>query len=126
MDQLLDVVIDPDLSWRWKDEDELREAVELGLMSEGRADAVRREAERAIERLEARQCPAYPHPKRLIHDSDKVRRAAPARTNSTRPRGPIAVCSDTTRPLPRIAVVGIPGRRSGPITETGRLARPSY
>ena len=57
MDQLLDVVIDPDLSWRWKDEDELREAIELGLMSQGGAEAVRREAERAIERLEARQPP---------------------------------------------------------------------
>lgn len=57
MDQLLDVVIEPDLSWRWKDEDELREAVELGIMSGERAEAVRREAERAIARLEARRPP---------------------------------------------------------------------
>jgi hypothetical protein len=57
MDQLLDVVIDPDLTWRWKDEDELAEAVELGLMTEAKATAVRREGERAIERLEARRSP---------------------------------------------------------------------
>jgi len=57
MDQLLDIVIDPDLTWRWKDEDELAEAVELGLMTEAKATAVRREGERAIERLEARRSP---------------------------------------------------------------------
>ena len=57
MDQLLDIVVDPDLTWRWKDEDELAEAVELGLMTEGDASEVRREGERAIERLEARRSP---------------------------------------------------------------------
>jgi hypothetical protein len=57
MDQLLDVVIDPDLTWRWKDEDELAEAVELGVMTEAQATAVRSEGERAIERLEARESP---------------------------------------------------------------------
>lgn len=57
MDQMLDVVIDPDLSWRWKDEDELLDAVDLGLLTAYQADAIRAEGERVIERLEAREPP---------------------------------------------------------------------
>ncbi len=48
-DQHLDIVLPPDLSEaRWKDEDELEEAVAYGSMSAAEADAVRAEAERAI------------------------------------------------------------------------------
>ncbi len=48
-DQHLDVVFPPDLGEpRWKDEDELEEAVAYGSMSAAEADAVRAEAERAI------------------------------------------------------------------------------
>ncbi len=57
MDHMLDIVIDPDLSWRWKDEDELAEAVSVGLVTQAWADEVRREGERAIERVERRQAP---------------------------------------------------------------------
>lgn len=57
MDHILDVVIETDLSWRWKDEDELVDAVELGLISADQADGIRAEAERAIERLESRGPP---------------------------------------------------------------------
>ncbi len=57
MDQLLDVVIEPDLSWRWKDEDELIEAVAFGLLSTCQGEAICAEGERAIERLEARKPP---------------------------------------------------------------------
>lgn len=57
MDQMLDVVIDADLSWRWKDEEELEEAVVLGLVTRGQATDIRAEAERVIGRLEARQPP---------------------------------------------------------------------
>jgi hypothetical protein len=56
-DHLLDVWIDPDRSWRWKDEDELAEAVELGLFTPAKADAIRAEGERAIERIEAWSTP---------------------------------------------------------------------
>jgi Protein of unknown function (DUF402) len=52
-DHLLDIVIDPDRSWRWKDEDHLAEAVEIGLFSPEQARAFRTEGERAIERIEA-------------------------------------------------------------------------
>jgi hypothetical protein len=57
MDHMLDIVIEPDLSWRWKDEHEITEAVALGIVSRVWADEVRREGERVIERLEARRPP---------------------------------------------------------------------
>lgn len=57
MDHMLDIVIEPDLSWRWKDEDEFAEALEIGLMSRRQADAIRAEGERVVERLEARRSP---------------------------------------------------------------------
>lgn len=57
MDHVLDVVVDPDLSWRWKDEQELADAVRLGLFTPEHADATRAEGERVIAQLEARQSP---------------------------------------------------------------------
>jgi predicted RNA-binding protein associated with RNAse of E/G family len=57
MDHVLDVVIDPDLSWRWKDEEELEEAVRLGLLSRQEAASIRAEGERVIAQLEAREPP---------------------------------------------------------------------
>jgi predicted RNA-binding protein associated with RNAse of E/G family len=48
MDQMLDVVIAPDGSWAWKDEDELAAAVELGLFSEERVTLLRAEAARVL------------------------------------------------------------------------------
>ena len=57
-DHMLDIVIEPDLtSWRWKDEDELAEAVSLGLISQAQADEIRAEGHRALARLEARSAP---------------------------------------------------------------------
>jgi len=53
-DHFLDVVVDPDRSWRWKDEDELEHAVERELVSEAEAREIRAEGERAIARIEAR------------------------------------------------------------------------
>jgi predicted RNA-binding protein associated with RNAse of E/G family len=57
LDQHLDVVIDPDFSWRWKDEDELADAVEIGLLSRQQADAIRAEGERAIHCMQAGASP---------------------------------------------------------------------
>jgi hypothetical protein len=60
MDQLLDLVISPDLStWHWKDEDEFNEAVALGVYSSEDARAIRAEGEGVIARLQARQSPFY-------------------------------------------------------------------
>jgi hypothetical protein len=47
-DQALDVLAFPDGTWRWKDEDELLEAVELGIWTEAEADEIRAEGERVI------------------------------------------------------------------------------
>ncbi|MBI2912538.1 MAG: DUF402 domain-containing protein [Chloroflexi bacterium] len=50
MDHVLDVVVSRDLTaWRWKDEDELREAVARGLFSEEQAAAIRADGERALK-----------------------------------------------------------------------------
>jgi len=55
MNRKLDIVIEPDPSWRWKDKDELDETVSMGLVTQ--AGDVRREGERLIGRLEARRPP---------------------------------------------------------------------
>ena len=49
VDHFLDIIIRPDLSsWEWKDEDELQEATQLGLLSQPMADQIRQEGERVI------------------------------------------------------------------------------
>jgi hypothetical protein len=47
-DLALDVTVDPDGTWSWKDEDELAEAVELGVLDAAGAAEVRAEGERVI------------------------------------------------------------------------------
>jgi hypothetical protein len=47
-DWALDVTITPDGRWAWKDEDDLAEAVERGVLDEAGAAAVRAEGERVI------------------------------------------------------------------------------
>jgi len=52
IDHLLDVVVAPDRStWRWKDEDELSEAVDLGIFSPAEAEAFRAAGLQAVEHL---------------------------------------------------------------------------
>ena len=48
-DLVLDIRIQPDRSWAWKDEDELEEAVRLGRFTEDEAQAIRAEGERVLE-----------------------------------------------------------------------------
>lgn len=57
MDHALDIVVDTNRSWRWKDEEELEELVAVGLFTREKADAVRAEGERVIERIEAWTAP---------------------------------------------------------------------
>jgi hypothetical protein len=57
MDLMLDVTVEPDLTWQWKDEDEFATCLELGLYSDQLGTHVRAEAERAIGDLEARRWP---------------------------------------------------------------------
>ncbi|MEE8336677.1 MAG: DUF402 domain-containing protein [Dehalococcoidia bacterium] len=56
-DHTLDVVVTPDRAWRWKDEEEMTERVELGVYSAEFAEAVRAEGERVIATLERRGSP---------------------------------------------------------------------
>ena len=57
-DHFLDVIVRPDMSsWHWKDEDELEEALEGGLVTRQQAAEFRAEGERAVERLLARREP---------------------------------------------------------------------
>jgi len=48
VDQVLDIWVDPDQNWKWKDEDELEAAVRLGRFSNEEAAAIRAEGERVI------------------------------------------------------------------------------
>ena len=48
MDHALDVLVEPDGSWRWKDEDDFEEAQRLGVFTAEEAAAVRAEGERVI------------------------------------------------------------------------------
>jgi hypothetical protein len=48
-DLVLDIRIQPDGSWAWKDEDELEEAVRLGRFTKDEAQAIRAEGERVLE-----------------------------------------------------------------------------
>jgi hypothetical protein len=58
LDQWLDIIIKPDLSgWHWKDEDELAEAVELGLISQEKAAALYKEGERVANWIQSGKSP---------------------------------------------------------------------
>ena len=56
-DHFLDIVVDADLNWAWKDEDELEEAVAVGRLTIGAARAVRSEGDRVVASIEARHWP---------------------------------------------------------------------
>jgi len=53
MDLMLDVVVEPDRTWRWKDDDEFDEILERGIFDAGTGTRVRREADDVIARVEA-------------------------------------------------------------------------
>jgi len=58
IDQLLDIIVYPDLSeWYWKDEDELEEAVSIGLISYQKALKLRVEGEKVIQWLQSGTSP---------------------------------------------------------------------
>ncbi len=49
----LDIVINPDRTWRWKDEDELAWSQEQGLRTKQEVQSIRREAEQVVRLLAA-------------------------------------------------------------------------
>ncbi len=57
VDQFLDILVQPDLSWEWKDEDELELAVDRGRITLDEAATVRAEGERVVADIEARRFP---------------------------------------------------------------------
>lgn len=57
-DHTLDVVVTPDLAWKWRDEDELRNHVTEGFYTEALAAAVRAEGEEVIAAI----CQRRAHP----------------------------------------------------------------
>jgi predicted RNA-binding protein associated with RNAse of E/G family len=58
LDQWLDVIVAPDLSnWHWKDEDEFKEAIEVGLISKERAATLRTEGERVAKWIQSGKSP---------------------------------------------------------------------
>jgi predicted RNA-binding protein associated with RNAse of E/G family len=57
-DHILDIVISADRSeWKWKDEDEFREAVAIGLFSRDEALSIRMEGERVISMMQSGASP---------------------------------------------------------------------
>ena len=57
-DLALDIVVQPDMSWSWKDEDEFEALAPRGLLSVDEVLAVRAEANRMVRRIEDR-CPPF-------------------------------------------------------------------
>jgi len=53
LDHVLDLVVNPDGTWHWKDEDEFDEAVALGLFTHREALEIRAEGERVMASLAA-------------------------------------------------------------------------
>ncbi|MGI8483790.1 MAG: DUF402 domain-containing protein [Thermomicrobiales bacterium] len=56
-DLFLDIVVNPDRSWRWKDEDELAEAVLVGRLNAYQANDIRVEGERVAAMIDAGEWP---------------------------------------------------------------------
>jgi predicted RNA-binding protein associated with RNAse of E/G family len=56
-DHSLDIVVDPDLTWSWKDQDDFEDRVRQGVYSEPFAQEVRAEAARVIAAIETRASP---------------------------------------------------------------------
>jgi hypothetical protein len=57
MDLMLDLVVELDGSWRWKDRREFDAVVERGLLDRSTVDRVLTEADGVIERIEANAAP---------------------------------------------------------------------
>jgi predicted RNA-binding protein associated with RNAse of E/G family len=58
LDQWLDAIVKPDLSaWHWKDEDELEEAITLGLISKERAAALYADGEKVARWIKSGNSP---------------------------------------------------------------------
>jgi hypothetical protein len=60
LDQILDVVVEPDrATWRWKDEDELAWAVETGRYTSREAEQIRQHGDEALARMASKRPPLH-------------------------------------------------------------------
>ena len=57
LDQELDIVVSPDLTWRWKDAEHLVQAQSIGLFSPEQVNAIRQEGRQVIEDIQAKVSP---------------------------------------------------------------------
>jgi hypothetical protein len=57
MDLMLDIVVEPNLEWRWKDEDEFAEIMDRGIFKSATGERVRKEAQLVIDAIETCQVP---------------------------------------------------------------------
>ncbi len=57
LDHELDIVVSPDLHWRWKDRDHMEQAQSIGLFSPEQASAIAQEGQRALEDIRRRAVP---------------------------------------------------------------------
>jgi predicted RNA-binding protein associated with RNAse of E/G family len=57
LDNKLDLILYPDGSWKWKDEDELEESVARGLLRGGQARGIRKEGEEVLKRFRSGASP---------------------------------------------------------------------
>ena len=61
LDHKLDVIVELDGSWRWKDEDQFVEVIERGLLDPREEERLRAEAEDAVRRIAEREPPFDRH-----------------------------------------------------------------
>lgn len=57
MDLMLDVVVEPNMTWQWKDDDEFDEIARRGIFDGRTVERIRREAANVIGLIEARKPP---------------------------------------------------------------------
>ncbi|HEX2281822.1 MAG TPA: DUF402 domain-containing protein [Thermomicrobiales bacterium] len=57
VDHIVDIVVGPDGSWSWKDENEFAQALAIGRFDPGEVQAIRNEGQRAIRDIEGRRWP---------------------------------------------------------------------
>jgi hypothetical protein len=57
LDQELDLVVTPDLAWRWKDMDHLQWGQRIGLYSEEQAQRILEEGRKVVRKVQARAAP---------------------------------------------------------------------
>lgn len=56
-DHILDITVEPNHHWQWKDEAELKQAVTSGMVTQDQADAFRAEGDRVVDKILEHQDP---------------------------------------------------------------------